>query len=371
MKDRVIFLDYLRLIACFMVMLVHSCEPFYLGGQGTFIASEGDAFWVTAIDSALRPCIGLFVLASSYLMLPLKYDTRTFARKRLKRVVLPFVVWSLMYAFVPLYGSLYEFYSNESILTNLANVMLNFVGVAGHLWFVYMLLGLYLIMPILSPWLSTVSKRGERAFLILWAFTTLVPFLRVAANHLYGLPQVWGEANWNEFGTLYYVSGFVGFLVLGHYFRRYVGPMSWGRTLLIAVPLWVAGYAITAYFFYAQIPASYPVDAPIDLAVSMELTWGFTTTGVVMMTIAYFLIIRKLTSTGAFYRTVVAPVSRLSYGMYLMHIFFLAFYCVVVRDHISSTPLAMITIATATYVTSFVVSWTIEKIPVVGKYIVG
>ena len=31
-KERVIFLDWLRVIACFMVMAVHSAEPFYLGG---------------------------------------------------------------------------------------------------------------------------------------------------------------------------------------------------------------------------------------------------------------------------------------------------------------------------------------------------
>ena len=60
-----------------MVMLVHCIEPFYLGGPGTYIASESDAFWVTFINSALRPAVPLFMLASSYLLFPLKPYTAT------------------------------------------------------------------------------------------------------------------------------------------------------------------------------------------------------------------------------------------------------------------------------------------------------
>lgn len=38
-NTRIVFLDWLRAIACFMVILVHCIEPFYLGGpEGTFIA---------------------------------------------------------------------------------------------------------------------------------------------------------------------------------------------------------------------------------------------------------------------------------------------------------------------------------------------
>jgi hypothetical protein len=47
MAGRIVFLDYLRVVACFMVMVIHSCEPFYLavedGMTVTRIASRGDA----------------------------------------------------------------------------------------------------------------------------------------------------------------------------------------------------------------------------------------------------------------------------------------------------------------------------------------
>ena len=62
-KERVVFIDWLRFIACFMVMIVHSCEPFYLGGEGTMILNRTNALLVTLIDSFLRPCVPLFVMA--------------------------------------------------------------------------------------------------------------------------------------------------------------------------------------------------------------------------------------------------------------------------------------------------------------------
>ena len=38
--NRIVFLDWLRIIACFMVMVIHSSEPFYLGGEAPNIASS-------------------------------------------------------------------------------------------------------------------------------------------------------------------------------------------------------------------------------------------------------------------------------------------------------------------------------------------
>ena len=71
------------------------------------------------------------------------------------------------------------------------------------------------------------------------------------------------------------------------------------------------------------MPKTFPVSDKIDLAVRMETTWGFCSTGVMLTTVAYFLVIRKITATGWFYRRFILPVSQLSYGMYLMHIFIL------------------------------------------------
>lgn len=363
-NSRIVFLDWMRVIACFLVMLVHSIEPFYLGGEGTLVQTQSDALWVTGINSALRVCIGLFVMASSYLLMPLRYDTTTFFSKRIVRVLIPFVIWSLLYAFFFPWGK-----DGAAVVTSLRQLLFNIDMSAGHLWFVYMLLGVYLVMPMFSPWFERATKREEQAVLIVWAFTTLVPFLRKAAVALTGSADLWGEANWNEFGTLYYVSGFLGFVVLGHYFKTYVGKLTWKKILAIALPLWLVGYAISFGWFWSRIPTDYPVEGPIDLAVDWEQSWRFCSTGVVMQVVAVFLLLRRITASGAFYHRIVLPISKASYGMYLMHMFIL----LAVFPWFNSlyTPLHMVACALTTFVFSALVALLLQKVPKIGKYLAG
>ena len=166
-ENRVVWVDWMRVAACFMVFVVHATEPFYLGGQGSQILTEADAYWASLFDSLVRACVPLFIVASSYLQFPLHYSSGEFLRRRTVRVLVPFLLWSAIYAFV--WGNPAE---------NFQNLLLNFNYSAGHLWFVYMLIGVYLLMPLLSPWAEKVGKRELQVYLGIWAFTTIIPLLR-------------------------------------------------------------------------------------------------------------------------------------------------------------------------------------------------
>ena len=278
---REIWIDWLRVAACFMVMVVHSTEPFYLGGDGSLVLTRADAFWSAVTDSLVRSCVPLFVIASSYLQFPLRYRTREFFSRRVKRVLLPLLVWSFVYAFA---------YGNP--VQNFRDLLLNFNYAAGHLWFVYMLFGVYLVMPLLSPWAEKVGKKELLVYLGIWLFTTLIPLFRSWAtgdasplvHGPSGIPMpalypVWGEASWNVYGTFYYVSGFLGYLLLGLYFRRFAVEYSWKKTLALSVPSFLAGFAIAAGGFYRRVMHSsgglFPSGGgDVSLAVGWETTWG-------------------------------------------------------------------------------------------------
>ena len=375
-NQRVIFLDYLRFFACLMVLVVHCCEPFYLGGPGTLVASLGDGVWMSAIDSACRASVPLFVLASSYLLFPVQGDTRKFFKRRIERVLIPLGVWMLLYAFFPL-TALSPVLGGEAehmdVVANLKQMIFNFVPHAGHLWFVYMLLGVYVLMPLISPWIEKVSRRGEEALLVVWLFTTTAPFLTHIAQNWVGNGDLWGYCPWNQFGALQYVSGYIGYIVLGHYLRTYVGEMSWKKTLGWAIPLWVVGYAITLGCIWLFLPTAaeaYPFEAPYQFAVDMEMSWGFCSTGVVLTTVAYFLIIRKFSSTGWFYKHIVLPVSKRSYGIYLMHMFVLTPVVIWLRS-LGLPTVAVIGLgAVLTYTVCGVVTWLLSFLPK-SKYIIG
>ena len=385
--QRTVWIDWMRVAACFMVIVVHSTEPFYLGGEGSRILTAADAFWASLFDSFVRACVPLFIVASSYLQFPLHYSSGEFCRRRAVRILIPFAVWSLIYAFVwgePVY--------------NLKNLLLNFNYAAGHLWFVYMLIGVYLLMPILSPWAEKVGKKELQVYLGIWLFTTLLPLIRdwVSTDSLAitygptGIPRqalfpLWGEASWNGYGLFYYISGFIGYLLLGLYFRRFVGELSWKKTLIIALPCWTAGFAIVFGGFlrrvYETSGGTFPAEGIIDTAVYWETTWCNDTIGVALMTIAWILLFKKTTSDGCFYNKVLLPVSKASYGIYLAHLLVLVLVCSAVREWLGSaetgvlgfwtTPVEILLSAVIAFALTSVASVLIQRVPKIGKYIAG
>ena len=383
---RVVWIDWMRVSACFMVFLIHSTEPFYLGGDGTQILTETDAFWSSFFDSIVRACVPLFIVASSYLQFPLHYSTGEFIRRRAARILIPFLIWSIVYVFV--WGEPAE---------NFRNLIFNFNYAAGHLWFVYMLIGIYLLMPLLSPWAEKVSKRELQIYLGIWLFTTLIPLIRdwmtSSVTVIYGpsgLPRqalypLWGEASWNGYGTFYYISGFIGYLLLGLYFRRFVNDLSWRKTLAIAIPSYLAGFAIVFGGFlrrvYESAGGDFPTGGLVEVAVWWETTWCNDTIGVALMTIAWILLFRKITAAGWFYDKILLPVSKSSYGIYLCHLLVLVPVCGWFRGLLGSgaegiigfwtTPVEILVSAVCAFLITAGISVAIRKLPKIGKYLIG
>lgn len=385
--DREKWIDWMRVAACLMVMVVHSTEPFYLGGEGSRILTEGDAYWASFFDTFVRACVPLFVVASSYLQFPLHYSTGEFLRRRALRVLVPFLCWSIVYALA--WGEPVD---------NFRSLLLNFNYAAGHLWFVYMLVGIYLLMPMLSPWAERVGKRELQFYLLLCFATTLIPFVRAlaadgAAPVIYGptgipnraLYPLWGEASWNTYGLFYYLSGFIGYLLLGLYLRRFVGNLSWGKTLAVALPAWLVGFAICFGGFIVMVmndaAGQFPIEGPTGLAAAWETTWINDTAGVFLMTIGWILVFRKINAGGWFYRNVLLPISKASYGMYLCHMIALAFFSGWLRESLGTgvdgqlgiwtTPVQILLTALLTFATVALFCVAVQRIPKLGKWVVG
>ena len=365
MKERIVFLDYLRVLSCFMVMAIHSCEPFYLGGEeGTYIATRGDAVWVTLTEVLCRVCVPLFVMASSFLLFPLRTSTGVFFRRRLGRIVVPFVLWSCAYVwwFKGDWGQLF----------------FNFPAVGGHLWFVPMLLGLYFLMPMLSPWAERVEERELRGWIGLWVLTTLFPYLRRLWTGLFGeplfgygaVPYLYGECPWNSFGMFHYVSGFVGFMLLGLWFRRFAPVMSLKKTLSVALPLWTVGAAIIGCGFFFRLSGKFPYSASYAKAVDLEMSIEYCSLGVLLATAASFLVIRRISYDGWLYRHVVRPFSEASYGTYLLHMFVLLPVFEQFRP-LMPTPVAILATAAVSFALSSFISIAVRKIPKIGSWICG
>lgn len=385
-ESRTVWIDWLRVTAIFFVIIVHSTEPFYLGGEGSRILTKSDAFWVSLFDSFARACVPLFIIGSSYLQFPLHYKTKDFLLKRAIRILIPFAIWTCIYALI--WGEPIE---------NFQNLFLNFNYAAGHLWFVYMLMGIYLLMPMLSPWAEKVSRNELLFYLSICLFTSFIPFIREISsdNSSYiigpsGIPAfakypLWGECSWNSYGVFYYLSGFIGYLLLGLYIKRFVVIRYQRKLLFMAILTWVIGFFISFGGFYWLVEytagGSFPIEGSIRLAVLWETPWFYDSIGVVLMSIGWIFIFRRINIKGRWYSNFIFPLAKASYGVYLCHMIILAFVSELIREWLGigvesklgfwTTPTEIILTAFLTFTLASAFSHLVGKIPGLGKYLMG
>lgn len=316
-KDRIVFIDYIRVVACFLVMLVHASENFYgadssgLAGNVSMLANESNRFWVAFYDGGVaRTCVPLFMVVSAFLLVPLKpgQSMGEFYRRRFKRILPPMLAFMLIYTFLPLaWGGM----TWEQSMQDLRTIPFNFPSMAGHLWFMYPLISLYLIIPVISPWLERASARDERIFLGIFAFTTIIPWLQRLVT-----PELWGQCFWNRYDALWYCSGYLGYLVMAHYIHVH---LQWSRPkrLRIGTICFLIGAAFTAWSFWFRGTPGQLIETPL-----LEWSWEFCTPNVVLATFGAFLLFTCIEQKEA--PKWITATSKLTFGMYLMHLLFLA-----------------------------------------------
>lgn len=289
-------------------------------------------------------------MLSGFLLLPMQDSISRFFRKRFTRIVYPFVVWCVIYA---IYFMATRGESVGDLALHILHIPVNFGCEIGHLWYIYMLIGLYLVVPIISPWLERAGKRELEGYLALWVLTTFLPYIHLA------YPEVLGEVFWNDTPLLYYFTGFIGYFILGYYLRRYGYPSA-----LLSWVLLVAGYAVTAGLFCARIDT-------VATIPELELSWRFCTVNVLMMSLGLFSLIGRLKLNGQSRGAqLLTDISAKSYGMYLAHIIVLNFYYGLIHPLTLAAYIAIPLIAVCTFVTVYLLVKVIAWLPK-SKYIIG
>jgi surface polysaccharide O-acyltransferase-like enzyme len=181
------------------------------------------------------------------------------------------------------------------------------------------------------------------------------------------------------------VSGFIGYMLLGLYLRRFVGELSWKKTLAVGLPCWLAGFFVVFGGFLRRVYETsggvFPTGGKVDVAVYWETTWCNDTIGVALMTIGAILLFKKIKCDGGFYKKVLLPISQASYGMYLSHLLVLVPISGFVSNWLGSgadgklgvmtTPVEIILSAVSAFVLVALGSIVIRKIPRIGKFIIG
>lgn len=324
--QHIVWLDVVRFVAMFTVVCCHCTDPFNFY-PGTAPNIDEIKLWGAIYGALLRPCVPLFVMITGALLLLVRGEVSVFYKKRIPRVLWPFLIWSVIYNLFPwitgLLGIKPEIildffpYSGEEVMRQslsisldyIAQIPFNFSIVDVHMWYIYLLIGLYLYLPVFSAWVEKASDKAKLWFLGAWAVTLLLPYYnQFVAQYL------WGTCSWNAFGMFYYFAGFNGYLLLGHYLRNL--DWSLGKILAIGLPMFVIGYAVT-FFGFRYITA-----LPEYSDEMLELFFTYCSLNVVMMTIPVFMLCKKVNFRSEGIKKALANLTLCGFGIYMIHYFF-------------------------------------------------
>lgn len=376
-QQHIVWLDVVRFIAMFTVVCCHCTDPFNFYPEPLPDNIADIKLWGAIYGALLRPCVPLFVMITGALLLPVRGDASVFYKKRIFRVLWPFLIWSVVYNLFPWITGLFGLnptiiqdffpYAGEEVTRQslavsvdyIAQIPFNFSIVDVHMWYIYLLIGLYLYLPIFSAWVEKASEKAKLWFLAVWGVTLLLPYYNeFVAQYL------WGTCSWNAFGMLYYFAGFNGYLLLGHYLRN----LDWsiGKTLAIGIPMFAVGYAVTfAGFRYITALPEYTDEM-------LELFFTYCSLNVVMMTIPVFMLAKKANPRSETVRKALANLTVCGFGIYMIHYFFTGPSVVLMRNLNLPLGLQIPAASVVAFGVSWLIVWAVYRVfGKKAKYVMG
>ncbi len=225
--------DLIRTIAIVAVILLHATRD-----ATSFQPEAPFEVWrwviVDIYQSISRVGVPLFVMLSGALLLrPSKNEPLSlFFKKRWARIGLPFLFWSVAYFAWRVFANSEEFTLGSFMQSVLADPYPYF-----HFWYLYMLVGLYLLTPILRIVVIHIDRKTFKYFIVVWLLgPLLVSFLSFFGYSL--------DSN------LLTIPWWAGYYMLGIYLLKVRMRRS---TLLSLLLLGLTLTAVGTYFMAATV----------------------------------------------------------------------------------------------------------------------
>jgi len=305
-----------------------------------------------------RACVPILFMISGALLLPKQESLLDFYNKRVRKVILPFIFWSILYLQVK--GDIFAGGILVGLKTSLLSILIH--PAEYHLWFMYELFGIYMLTPVFRVFVNNTGRGLVWYFIVIW-------FVFGAVQR-----QVEGILNISLIFNLGYLTGYIGYFVLGYLLTdlRLTPRLVWTAAIT-----YVSCASFTVFVTYRM---SAHTGIVFDYYLNL-LGWN-----IILLSISAYTLLRALAAK--IYSTprprlekITLNLSAASFGMYLIHVFIMGFL-----DQFSTYPLsgpetfivpfhvvklslpvfAMIPLAT---LTTFVISWVlisiVQKIPYV------
>lgn len=203
-SKRVIYIDVIRVVAMMLVVLAHACST-------RILAADGSLSWAgsNVLVGISEVAVPMFFMISGATILNSKKtnDVSYLYKHRLPRVIIPFVIWSIISAYP---GSrIDQIFNLHKFLVTVALIFHQPVLTA--YWFIYSLFGLYLISPFLKVLVDHMSQQVLKYLMILWMVinVTLPAIVQFAPEKIGNIFSLYPMAQ-------IILSSYLGYFVLGY-----------------------------------------------------------------------------------------------------------------------------------------------------------
>ena len=288
MQLNINWLDNIRFLATIFVVIIHIVFPIV---EKFEVISP--LYWHTAniVESICRSAVPLFVMLSGALLLGKNEELMLFYRKRLQKIAIPFVIWSLIYLVISYLSEFFFKSTDKNKLLWLASQLKS--GTAYHLWYIYMILGLYLTIPYLTKLIPKLSKIDFYLFFILWAVTL---FLKIPILNTY-FPNF----------DLTFFTGYIGYLLLGYFLAQNDNYFS----IKSGVFMVMVGWICTIIFTYLSSRQEKHF---------IGVFYSYLSPNVALITVGIFIILKDIKIKSPLFQKISQTISNYSFGIYLNHV---------------------------------------------------
>jgi surface polysaccharide O-acyltransferase-like enzyme len=329
------WLDGARFAATLAVLVIHVVAPPLFQFGGSFPLRFN---FFNLADSICRFAVPFFLMITGALLLGKDTPILVFLQRRYTRILIPFAFWSVVYA---AWSHLRrDAATSPDFLPYLARALTD--GAAYHLWYIYLLSGLYLVIPILARWVSQPGTDLLRYYLIVWAIGLLVGGTGIRVNANFDL-------------TVF--SGYAGYLVLGHVLATARIPLSNRLVVLLFVGAVVVTFAAV---WLGSVSRGRLHGEP----------YGDLTPNVAIASAALFLLFRRHFQVSHVWLGRIQTLNRASFGVYLIHLLILDLLSLIGLDGNTFHPLFGVPVTVlACYLISTTAILILSRLPLLGRVV--
>lgn len=285
-------LDIVRCIAIIFVICIHSMGK--LNECVETSALELNYIVYLLLSSVIYMGVPLFVMLSGALLLGKNEEPLFFLRKRFKRILIPFFIWSIIVYCLDKITS----HQSQTVIQSTTEFSVKFLtnGVHGIYWYIYMLTGLYLLTPILQKIFKDISLPLRNYSIVL--ITLLIVVQHITPPHYRDESLI--------FKYLFPYLIYLGYYIGGYYIYTYAYKSVYFRRITICgFLIFSCGGIINQVKPFSTFPVYF-----------FQSLFFF---GILIS-------MRKKTSTNK-KQNLITFISNTSYGIYLSHFLFISALC--------------------------------------------